>query len=250
MKKVNNINFFDITEILEMFSSGETKESFKNYFETKKLNGKKIDGEWHATKENIENLIEEVENISIAFSDPQEIDLRNIKLNGRILDIGGGGEGVIGQLKGSNVVAIDLRKSELEESYEAGDKESLKIIMDAKELKFLDKTFDTITAFFSLMYVPKNDHEQIIKEIYRVLKKNGEFILWDLIIPKNRKNKIVYAIPIKIQFEDKKIVTGYGTRWNKEQNLEYFIDLAINVGFNISEQKLEEEYFFLRFGKN
>jgi len=58
MKKVNNINFFDITEILEMFSSGETKESFKNYFETKKLNGKKIDGEWHATKENIENLIQ------------------------------------------------------------------------------------------------------------------------------------------------------------------------------------------------
>ena len=75
-------------------------------------------------------------------------------------------------------------------------------------------------------------------------------MLWDLIIPKNRKNKRVYAIPIKIQIEDKKIVTGYGTRWNKEQNLEYFIDLAINVGFNISEQKLEEEYFFLRFGKN
>ena len=249
MKEVNNVKHFDIVEIVEMFSSRETEESIKNYLETQKLKGKKIDGEWHATKENIENLIEEVENISIAFSDPQEIDLRNIKLNGRILDIGGGGEGVIGQLKGSNVVAIDLRKSELEESYEAGDKESLKIIMDAKELKFLDKTFDTITAFFSLMYVPKNDHEQIFKEIYRTLKVKGEFVLWDLIIPKNTIKKHLFAIPITVQIKDKKIKTGYGTRWNKEQNIKDFIALGRKVGFTVREQKQEAEYFFLRFEK-
>jgi len=250
MKEVNNVKHFDIVEIVEMFSSGETEESIKNYLETQKLKGKKIDGEWHATKENIEILIEKIKNISIAFSDPQEIDLRNIELNGRILDIGGGGEGVIGQLRGSNVVAIDLRKSELEESFEAGDKESLKIIMDATDLKFLDNTFDTVTAFFSLMYIPKSDHEQILREIYRVLIDNGEFILWDLIIPKNTKNKKIFAIPIKIQIKGKKIVTGYGTRWNKEQNLEYFIDLARKVGFIISVQKQEEEHFFLRLKKN
>lgn len=250
MKEVNNVKYFDILEIVEMFSSGETEESIKKYFETKKLNGKRIDGEWHATKEKIEGLIEKIENVNIAFTDPQEIDLRNIELNGRILDIGGGGEGVIGQLKGSSVVAIDLRKSELEESFEAGDRESLKIIMDGKDLKFLDKTFDTVTAFFSLMYIPKSDHEQILKEIYRVLIENGEFILWDPVIPKKTKNKRIFAIPIKIQIKGKKIVTGYGTRWNKEQNLEYFIDLARKVGFKISEQKLEEEYFFLRLKKN
>lgn len=250
MKEVNNVKYFDTSEIVEMFSSGETEESIKNYFETKKLKGKRFDDEWYATKEEIEDLIEKVENVSIAFTNPQKIDLRNIELNGRILDIGGGGEGVVGQLRGSNVVAIDLRKSELEESFEAGDKESLKIIMDAKDLKFLDNTFDTVTAFFSLMYVAKSDHEQILKEIYRVLRDNGEFILWDLIIPKKTKNKKIFAIPIKIQIKDKEIVTGYGTRWNKEQNLEFFIDLARKVGFKISEQKLEEEYFFLRLKKN
>lgn len=250
MKEVDNVKYFDIVEIAEMFSGGESEESIKNYFETKELNGKRIDGEWHATKEDIEELIEKVEKVRFAFTDPQEIDLTNIKLNGRILDIGGGGEGVIGQLKGSNVVAIDLRKSELEESLEAGDKESLKIIMDAKDLKFLDNSFDTVTAFFSLMYIPKKDHEQIFKEIYRVLNVNGEFFLWDLTIPKNTKNKHIYVIPIKVQIKDKKIITGYGTRWNKEQNLEYFLDLIKKVGFTISEQKQEEEYFFLRFKKN
>ncbi|MFX1311481.1 MAG: class I SAM-dependent methyltransferase [Promethearchaeota archaeon] len=249
MKEVNNVKYFNILEIVEFFSTDETKESIKNYFETKKLDGKKIDGEWHTTKENIEKLIEKIENVSITFSDPQEVDLSNIDLNGRILDIGGGGEGVIGQLKGNSVVAIDLRKSELEESLEAGDKESLKIIMDAKDLKFLDNTFNIVTAFFSLMYVPNTDHKQIFTEIYRVLKEDGQFLLWDLIIPKNIKKKQIFVVPIKIQIKYKEIITGYGIRWNKEQNLEYFIGLAKKVGFVIYEQQQEEEYFFLRLKK-
>ena len=36
----------------------------------------------------------------IHFIEPQKIDLTDIELKGRILDIGGGGEGIIGQLKG------------------------------------------------------------------------------------------------------------------------------------------------------
>ncbi|MFX1572544.1 MAG: class I SAM-dependent methyltransferase [Promethearchaeota archaeon] len=250
MKEVDGLKYFDIVEIVEMFSSGETEESIKNYFETKKLIGKKIDGEWYATKKNVENLIENVENVSIAFTDPQKINLSNTELEGRILDIGAGGEGVIGQLKGSSVVAIDLRKSELEESYKAGDKESLKIIMDAKDLKFLDETFDTVTAFFSLMYMPKSDHEKVLKEIYRVLKANGEFIMWDLMIPKNTRNKRIFVIPIKVQIEGKEIITGYGTRWNKEQSIEYFINLVKKVGFSVKAQLQEKEYFILRNKKD
>ncbi len=88
-------------------------------------------------------------------------------MNGRILDIGGG-EDIVGQLKGECVVSIDLKESEIKEALEAGDTESLKIIMDAKELKFLNNTFDTITAFFSIMYIPKQDHQKIFEEIYRV----------------------------------------------------------------------------------
>ena len=49
----------------------------------------------------------------IQFLDLHKIDLSNIELKGRILDIGGGGEGIIGQLKGKQVVAIDRRESEL-----------------------------------------------------------------------------------------------------------------------------------------
>jgi hypothetical protein len=66
--------------------------------------------------------------------------------NGFILDIGGGGEGVIGQLKGKDVVAIDFKEEELLEAADG----PLKIIMDAKDLKFLDESFPTVTAFFCI----------------------------------------------------------------------------------------------------
>lgn len=41
--------------------------------------------------------------------DVQSIDLEGFSLNGRVLDIGGGGEGIIGQLLGEKVVVIDLQ---------------------------------------------------------------------------------------------------------------------------------------------
>jgi exopolyphosphatase/guanosine-5'-triphosphate,3'-diphosphate pyrophosphatase len=66
-----------------------------------------------------------------------------------VLDIGGGGEGVIGRLKGRDAVAVDIRKEELEEAVDG----PLKIIMDARDLKFLDESFHTATAFFSMMYI-------------------------------------------------------------------------------------------------
>jgi ubiquinone/menaquinone biosynthesis C-methylase UbiE len=77
------------------------------------------------------------------------------------------------------VVAVDTNEEELEETKNG----SLKIVMDATDLKFLSKTFDACTAFFCLMYVPKNKHLQVFKQISRVLKDDGKFLLWDLKIP-------------------------------------------------------------------
>jgi len=174
-------------------------------------------------------------------------DLSKTELNGRILDIGGGGEGVIGQLKGAQVVAIDLRASELEEAAEG---KYLKIIMDAKELKFLDKYFDTITAFFSLMYVPASDREKIFQEGYRVLKKGGEFVIWDLKIPENTENsKNFYGITLSINIGFKKISTGYAIRWNKEQNYELYMRMGQKIGFDVKEHQEDEYTFYIRFVK-
>ncbi|MHA1454019.1 MAG: class I SAM-dependent methyltransferase, partial [Promethearchaeota archaeon] len=120
------------------------------------------------------------EDKKVHFLEKQSIDFPNFECEeGWILDFGGGGEGIIGQVKGTQVVAIDRRKGELEEALER-DCKALMIEMDGTYLKFLDNTFPTVTAFFSLMYVrERKDMEKIFQEIFRVLKLGGKFLIWD-----------------------------------------------------------------------
>ncbi len=189
---------------------------------------------------------EEENHKDIYFSKLHIVDLTNIKLKGRILDIGGGGEGVIGQFAGPHVIAIDPSDRELKEA--PGD--CLKIIMNGKELKFLDETFDTITVFFTMMYMQMSDHYQVFKEIYRVLKSNGEVFLWDLNIPdKPKTDKKFYAIKLEIDIGDKKIETGYGTRWGKKFNMEHYINLGTTVGLTINETDIHGETYFMKYQK-
>jgi len=181
------------------------------------------------------------------FINPQRIELTSVELNGRILDIGGGGEGIIGIYKGAQVITIDSKKSELEE---APDGNYLKIIMDAKDLQFLDGTFETVTAFYLFMYVPMENRKEIFEEIYRVLKEGGELVLWDMVITKKgESNKELYGADVKVIIGDKEIDTGYGTHWNKEQNIKYFIDLGKDVGFKVSSKQEVDKKIFIRFHK-
>ena len=64
-----------------------------------------------------------------------------------ILDLGGGGEGVIGLIYGGQVTAIDNRQEELDEA----PKGPVKLVMDAAALAFAGGSFQTVTAFFSRM---------------------------------------------------------------------------------------------------
>jgi ubiquinone/menaquinone biosynthesis C-methylase UbiE len=170
--------------------------------------------------------------------------------DGWILDFGGGGEGVIGILKGSHVVAIDLRKSELEEALERGC-EALLIEMDGKDLKFLDNTFPTATAFFSLMYVKKDDLEKILSEIFRVLTPGGKFLIWDvnLEVPESVNKKIV-AFYLDVTLPSGKVIeTGYGTI-KKHQLMQDFIDIGEKIGFQVNQAKVTGMQFYLELEKS
>ena len=81
-------------------------------------------------------------------------------LHGRILDVGGGGEGVIGRLYPKQVVAID---NDADELYEApGDFERL--LMDATEMTFPDASFDAATFFYSLMFMTADEQRAALAE--------------------------------------------------------------------------------------
>ena len=71
------------------------------------------------------------------------------ELEGAILDVGGGGEGVIGRIYGPRVVAIDNRQEELDEAPGGFEKR----LMDAREMAFPPERFDHVTFFYSAMFM-------------------------------------------------------------------------------------------------
>ncbi|WP_371802314.1 class I SAM-dependent methyltransferase [Candidatus Lokiarchaeum ossiferum] len=193
---------------------------------------------------------EEKEMENVYFIEKQEITVKDFECeDGWILDIGGGGEGIIGQIKGDQVIAIDFRKEELEET----DNKALKIIMDARNMQFLDNSFETVTAFFTLMYIAhtKEDINKTMDEIARVTKPGGKFFLWDIVFdyPEGIEKQVI-ASYLKVNLPNgKSVSTGYGAKIHR-QNMSWFISLAEERGFTVIQKKFHDLVYFIEFIKN
>ncbi len=176
----------------------------------------------------------------------QTIAMHPIQTTGYILDIGGGGEGIIGKLNGQGVVAVDTRIKELIDT----KNESVKIVMDANDLAFPPASFDVATSFFSLMFIKNKDHQRVFEEIHGVLKDEGIFYVWDVRIPLRNVDKLIFGVPLEISLPDQKIETGYGVGWfNKEQDLAYFIELAQKTNFDVITEWCKDEIFHIELMK-
>lgn len=176
-----------------------------------------------------------------------ELAVSDFKASGYILDIGGGGEGIIGRMKPQQTVAIDLFKSELLEAPQG----PLKIIMDASDLKFLDASFETVTAFFSLMYMKPEVQEKVFSEAFRVMRPNGRFLIWDATIPTapdGNYDLVVYRFSFKLPNEQ--VQTGYGTRWpDRKLDLTHYRRLAEKAGFVVETASEQGRTFKMELRK-
>ena len=174
----------------------------------------------------------------------QSVELRPIETDGLILDIGGGGEGIIGKLNGVQVIAIDTNERELRET----QNQALKVVMDATDLKFLPESFDVCTSFFSLMYILNNKHLKVFREAYRVLKKDGKFLVWDVRIPEKRGDYKAFMVRLQVRLPNEEIEAGYGVKW-RTQDIEYFKELAQKTKFKVISEWNMGEIFYLEMSK-
>lgn len=169
----------------------------------------------------------------------------DLPLSGSILDLGGGGEGVIGRAYGDRVLAIDNRPEELDEA-PGGFR---RMCMDAADLTFPDACFDHVTSFFTMMYMDKPTQKRAIAEAARVLKPGGQLHLWDAEIAAAEPEPFLIDLDISLPAE--RIHTTYGiVKPDARQDARHFIDLCETAGLSLSAHTGQDGCFYLCFERN
>ena len=180
----------------------------------------------------------------------EEIVIPDFAASGYILDLGGGCRGTIGRLKGEQVVAIDISMKELNEAPSG----FLKILMDASDLKFPDKSFRTVTAFFALMFMKPEIHRKVFDEAYRVLAPGGQWLIWDASIPvRSAGADNTFLIHLHTKLPKESINYGYSVqRLDVERDATYYRALAEQAGFRVASIEVlgrNRKAFFMRLQK-
>ncbi|MCL2343660.1 MAG: class I SAM-dependent methyltransferase [Firmicutes bacterium] len=183
-----------------------------------------------------------MDEIQIEFYPPETLKLSPIETDGLILDIGGGGEGVIGKLCGRRVVSIDLDRQELEEV----QNDALKLVMDAGNLKFLDGSFEAAAAFFSLMFLEEDRLGDVFAEVYRVLKPGGVFYIWDLAMEGAEAGEPpIVCVPLDIELPFERLHADYGCA-RRTQSAASLAALARAAGFAAVEDESRGRMIVMR----
>jgi ubiquinone/menaquinone biosynthesis C-methylase UbiE len=175
-----------------------------------------------------------------------KISLEHFNPQGRILDLGGGGEGVISLFGRPDQVSIDMRMDELREAPMGPQK----VVMDARRLALPAESLDTATAFFSLMYISDtHDLVRLFAEAHRVLRPGGTLHIWDVNLPDIRLEGTEYVvIQLEIKTPAATIRTGYGASWPdapREEN--DYIEMAEKAGFRVLLTQRDQQTFYQEY---
>lgn len=164
--------------------------------------------------------------------DRKVLKLANIKKNERILDVGmGTGTLIVKALKknpGLDITGLDpdakalgIAKNKLKK---AGKKAKI-VKAYAQEMPFSNNHFDAVLSTLVFHHLTTEIKQQAIKEIYRVLKSGGRFLLADF----GKPNTFIEAVLLNLG----SIFEG---RENMKANLEGKIPpLLEEAGFEVSE---------------
>ena len=97
----------------------------------------------------------------VKLSRKPKVKVSTKRLEGFIVDIGAGGEGVIAKTCGRNTVGVDINKREIEEARSRGSLAQW-VLCDGCSMPFRNDIFDVTTFFFSLMYIITPKRKQAV----------------------------------------------------------------------------------------
>jgi len=97
--------------------------------------------------------------------------------NSRVLDAGCG-NGAYSRILSEKfeVIGVDISEKQIELAKKNAPKAQF-ICQDMTKLTFPDDHFNGILSFYAIIHIPREEHYQLLKDFYRVLKVNGIVLL-------------------------------------------------------------------------
>ncbi len=161
----------------------------------------------------------------------QEIDLKDIEFEGLVIDIGGGGEGLVSRLERERVCAVDVSLDKIREARIHGPPAHW-TVADGRSLCFRRNTFDVATLWFSLGYMRNWETKKaVLEEVHRVLKPNG---ILSVLAAKIVCQEDRFLFNAQFTFPDGSISQiSYGLVGNQHQSLETVAKTLEGSGFAV-----------------
>ncbi|MBD3159517.1 MAG: methyltransferase domain-containing protein [Candidatus Lokiarchaeota archaeon] len=178
----------------------------------------------------------------VMYTPVQRIPLPSLPDKGLILDIGGGGEGIVSRIWRQRVCAVDIRMNKIREAHIYPVRNTNWFLSDGASLCFESRAFGAVTQWFSLAYMRTWEKKrEVIREAYRTLSTDG---VLSILAAKIGGQYEKYILRVRFELPDGTISeTGYGLMGEQTQSPEEAEEVLRDVGFSVNHSEGGEYWF-------
>lgn len=126
--------------------------------------------------DEIADVYDDKRSLDAADNDALRALAADLPAGARLLDLGcGAGRGPLDTFDEFEAVGLDFSGAQLTLARDRVD--ASLVLGDMATLPFVDDAFDAVTAFYSIIHLPVDQHRTVYDEVARVLRPGGEFLL-------------------------------------------------------------------------